>query len=534
MKNKIWLLTKTQLLDQFGFSGLKYEKDAKKKRRIIAFSVGMMFVCVLFAVYSFGIGYGFYQIGLLQLIPGFAFTLTGACTLFFTMFWAGGMLFDFRDYDMLMALPVPTSHVIASRFFLMYGFNLLLSAVVMLPMGIIYGIFNHAWAAFYPMWFVITIVTPLIPMVIASLIGVLIHFVSSRFRHTNAIGMILSCLAVVAVLVACLSLGTLNVNSISEKQLSSLGTLFAQKEHQLNPLAGIIEQAVGQYDLIAFLGFLILSGLVFYLFLAIVSTRYKAIHTALTAFTAKSDYQLHEIETNSPFKALYHKELKRFFSSTIYVVNLGIGALLLLVFSFASAFFGIDRIRQMSQISFTASIEGIVPLIISIFLGMTCTTSVSLSLEGKNFWILQTSPVKAETVYQSKMAVNLTILLPAALISSLLMSLSLKTGLLLTFWMFVTPLAYAVFTPVWGIFINQKLPNFAWESEVTVIKQGMASMVGILGGMLFGIIPIVFLVLLKNVDQNIILAVTTVLVVLFATLLYKKVCKVKLASIINE
>lgn len=416
----------------------------------------------------------------------------------------------------------------------MYGFNLLLSTVVMLPMGIIYGIYNRSWAAFYPMWLVITAVTPLIPMVIASLIGVLIHFISSRFRHTNVIGMVLSCLAVVAILVGCLSLGTLNVSSISEKQLSSFGTLFAQKEHQLNLLAGIIEQAVGRYDLLAFLGFLILSGLVFYLFLAIVSTRYKAIHTALTAFTAKSDYQMQEVKTNSPFQALYHKELKRFFSSTIYVVNLGIGALLLLVFSFISAFFGIDRIRQISQIPFTVSMEGIVPLIISIFIGMTCTTSVSLSLEGKNYWILQTSPVKAETVYQSKMAVNLTILLPTTLISSLFMSICLKTGPLSTFWMFVTPLAYAMFTPVWGIFVNQKMPNFAWESEVTVIKQSMASMVGILGGMLFGIIPIIILMMMKNINQNLILAVTTVLVALFAVVLYKKVCKVKLASLITE
>ena len=96
--------------------------------------------------------------------------------------------------------------------------------------------------------------------------------------------------------------------------------------------------------------------------------------------------------------------------------------------------------------------------------------------------------------------------------------------------MFVTPLAYVGFTCVWGIFINLKMPNFAWESEVTVIKQSMASMIGMLGAMLFGLIPIGILLVLQGVDSNLLTGAITLVVASIAVFLYKNVCATKLPS----
>lgn len=526
MKNSTWILLRTQLLELSGFNDLKYEKDKKKRNRVAVFITVMAVVYVIFIGYAFGIGYGLGRIGLAKNIPGLAFTLTSMVILLFTMFKAGGMLFACRDFDMVMSLPVRTETVITSRFLLMYGMNTMFSILVMVPMGISYGIWVHPRIQFYIIWLVAILAAPLIPMTIASFIGALITAISSKFRHTNAISTVLAFVVTIALIMGCMSAGTINAGQMSIKQLAHLGTMFSQKMNQLYPLAGIMEKAALQYNFAALLIFLVISAACYGLFIEIVSIKYKTINTALTTHRTNANYKLHGIKSSSPFTALYRKELKRFFSSTSYVLNMGMGAVLALVASIALLVLGIDKMAQITKIpGIKSTITGFASFAISAMLASTCTSCISLSLEGKNLWILQSSPVDTATIYRSKMAVNISILLPSALLSSLLMSIALRADFMSALWMFVTPLAYAAFTSVWGMFVNLKMPNFSWEVEITVIKQSMASMLGILGGMFFGIIPIVILVAFHGMSRNLITGAITIIVICITALLYKKVCK---------
>lgn len=529
MKNNTWTLIKTQLMDQFGFNELRYEKNKKKRNRVLIFITTMIILYFVFAGYSFAIGYGLGRIGLAGIIPGLAFTMTSLLVLLFTVFKASGLLFASKDFDMVMSLPVSSTAVINSKFFVMYGMNILFSLIVMLPMGIAYGMFAHPQLLFYIIWFFIILVTPLLPMAIAILLSFIISAVSSRFRHTNAISIVLSFILMVALLGVCMSTGTINVGQMSIKQLAYLGKMFSQKMNQLYPLTGIIEKAASRYNIAALLVFIVISLACYLLFIEIVSIKYKAINTALTTHRTNSDYRLHDLKAATPFEALYRKELKRFFSSTIYVVNIGMGAVLSLAASIAFCVLGADKIAQMTKIpGIKSTITNFMPFVISAMLASVCTTCVSLSLEGKNLWILKSSPVDTATIYRSKMAVNISIILPSALLSSLLINLSLKADLISAVWIFVTPLAYAGFTSVWGMFVNLKMPNFSWESEVTVIKQSMASMLGIIGGLIFGIIPVGILMLLHGVNKNLLTGAITLVVISITVLLYKTVCMTKL------
>ena len=40
-------------------------------------------------------------------------------------------------------------------------------------------------------------------------------------------------------------------------------------------------------------------------------------------------------------------------------------------------------------------------------------------------------------------------------------------------------MASVTFSTVFGMFINICFPNYQWENEVVVVKQGMSSMIGI-------------------------------------------------------
>lgn len=529
MKNSTLILLKTQFLNQSGLNDLRYEKDKKKKSRSILLTITMSVVVLILALYCFGMGYGLGSIGLVLVIPGYAFTLTSLLVMFFTIFKSNGILFAFKDYDMLMALPVKTTKVITSRFLLMYGMNLLISFVIMLPMGISYSLWAHPQILFYVMWLIIIFAAPLVPMTIAAVLGSIISAISSRSKHTNVVSIILSFALLIVFMGAGFSTGKLSSSELKVSQLASLGTMLSDKMTEIYPLAGLIDKAACQYNMTALLAFLVISVVWYCVFVKIVSIKYKAINTGLTTHQTKSNYKLNSLKVKSPFYALYQKEIKRFFSSYLYVLNMGVGAVLLLAASIACFILGIDKIEQLLGISNVEyMISSFVPFVTSAMLAMSCTSSVSLSLEGKNLWILQTSPVDSATIYRSKMAVNISLLLPVCLLSSLLMIIFLKADIMTALWIFVTPLSYVCFTSVWGIFVNIKMPNFTWESEVTVIKQSLASLLGIIGGMISGMIPLGILSILPDMDRNLLTGVITLVVIGITALLYRKTCAMKL------
>ena len=128
MKSKCFLLFKVQFFNQVNV------KSKAKTQVMVMVSMGIL--GVILAIYSYMIGYGLGSMGMAEVIPSYALAITSIVTLFFTAIKANGVLFAYKDYDILMALPVKTSTVIASRFLTMYVLNLIFTALVMVPMGI--------------------------------------------------------------------------------------------------------------------------------------------------------------------------------------------------------------------------------------------------------------------------------------------------------------------------------------------------------------------------------------------------------------
>lgn len=130
MRSKCLLLVKIQIQNL----GLKKKWGVKQ----IFLAAIYVMLLVMLASYSFGLAFGLGFLGMEELVPGCAVILPGIVTFFFSMLKTNGILFAYKDYEMLMSLPVPTRTVIASRFLLMYLFHLGMTAFVLVPMGIGY------------------------------------------------------------------------------------------------------------------------------------------------------------------------------------------------------------------------------------------------------------------------------------------------------------------------------------------------------------------------------------------------------------
>ena len=146
------------------------------------------------------------------------------------------------------------------------------------------------------------------------------------------------------------------------------------------------------------------------------------------------------------------------------------------------------------------------------------TTACTVSMEGKQWWIAQTLPVKSRDIWNAKVLWNITLALPFYLVSVVLGILAAKPGFVEGIWIVLVPLFYILFTSVMGITVNLAMPIFDWENETRVVKQSASVMVTMLVGMVSVLPPFVAVFLLGVEQQNVIFA-GTVLVLLALTLL---------------
>ena len=356
--------------------------------------------------------------------------------------------------------------------------------IVMLPMTIAYGILAKPTAMFYVINIIAMLFMPMVPIVIASFLGTLIAYAASKFRYSNVLNIIFS----VGLLAAFVGLSFTMKDT--GREMVDMSMALTGQVNSIYPLAEMYTKAVVESDITAFLTFLAISVIAFLLYTLLVQKVFKKMNTIIMTGRSRVNYKMGELKTSSPLKALYIKELKRYFSSPLYVLNTGFGIVMLTLAAFAGIFVDLRKVLGGPQATDALLNSG--PLFLSFCIIMSCTTMASMSLEGKNLWIIKSLPVPPKTIYLSKIAVNLTIISPAVF-DAILIGIVLKMGFLQTLFMVLVTMVCAVFISCYGLVINLLLPNFNWTTEVVVIKQSAASLVTIFSGFL--VIGLQFLLL---------------------------------------
>ncbi len=169
----------------------------------------------------------------------------------------------------------------------------------------------------------------------------------------------------------------------------------------------------------------------------------------------------------SPLRALYFKELKRFVSCPVYLMNCGVGPLMVVLLGIGSFFLPAEQKELAGPLLLRAA-----PLAAAFFVGMESTTAAALSLEGRSRWILYSAPVDTRTIFNAKIAVSLTASAPAVILGGPLLTLGLGGGPAELLMMMAVPAVYAVLSAVVGLAVNLKFPNYDWTTETAVVKQG--------------------------------------------------------------
>lgn len=157
----------------------------------------------------------------------------------------------------------------------------------------------------------------------------------------------------------------------------------------------------------AALGILLLAvGIVFVLLWILLSRSFIHIATS-SAVVSKIKYKERKVKCKSEFAALFGKEMKRFTSSPNYILNCGMGILLLIAPWLAILLKGNVVVSFITEVWGSAG-QALVPVAfcaaVCLAAAMNDMAAPSVSLEGKNLWLVQSLPVSPLKVLKAKLS----------------------------------------------------------------------------------------------------------------------------------
>ena len=112
-----------------------------------------------------------------------------------SIFWGSGLLLSDTNIDSVLALPIPLLTLIISKLSILYIVEVILTVALLLPMMVLFGLTAGMGFLFYLMVVGITLLFPIIPGLLGTMIGTQIYYVlkssSARTARIKATGAIL-------------------------------------------------------------------------------------------------------------------------------------------------------------------------------------------------------------------------------------------------------------------------------------------------------------------------------------------------------
>lgn len=482
------------------FYSFTYRNGKKRSVGMLIFTAIMLvYVLGFFAFMSFGIfslfasslvvngaggGDVFFTIAA---ILGFVTAVFGSTAL------AINQIYEAKDNDMLLSMPVKPSYILLSRMILLIIYDFLFTSLIQLPALVAYTVFAGFDALVFVRFLFFYIAGMLLSLSFTLLLAWLISALTSRFNIKKVLYIVFF-----LAFFAGYMLFYMNMQSI----ISGITDNIAAVGEALKKYSGpfYLGGAGVSGNWLYWVLFLLICVGVFVAAYALLSKSFIKIATSHLS-VKKAVYREKALKSSSAGLALYKKEFKRLFTLPAYFINAGLGAILALILPIIVAF----NVSNLSEVfsGFTAGspaeLAGMIIAVSTCFCcSMTSPTACCVSLEGKSFPLLYSFPVSGKTICYSKLLYNITLGCVPCLISLTAAIIIAKVPLTLAPFVLLLPLAVQVFAAYLGLIANLKRPNFEWTSVIIPIKQDLPMMVAVLGGMLIMtvvLVPGVFIAL---------------------------------------
>ncbi len=427
---------------------------------VLGVSFMFMFGCMFFVMTPSLISNGYGWLSMTYaVILAVAFSVIGS------VFMAQSMLYRAKDNDLMMSLPIPSWQILFCRMLPLYVQNLYFCAVVLLPAYVAYAAFADV-NVFSGIFFILGLLAvPLLALALCCLLGFVVAFIATRLKHSN----------IVAVVVSLLLMGAYFAVYSQYMQIVNLliengGAIASGMQSFAYPL--YLAGRMFEGDFLGALVTLAICCGFFGLVYLLLSKTYIGLITRSHA-TVKNVYREKRQKLVSPMRALIRKESRLFFRSTAYLLNCGLGVVMLFAGTLFLAIGGRWFVGLIEE-NFS-ELTGYLPVavcaIIFFMSSMDCITAPSVSLEGKSLSVLQSLPVEPWKPLYAKVFFHVIFNAPIAVIAGVVGAIVLRASALATIALVLIPVAGNFLNAGLGILFNLKKPMLEWDNETVVIKQ---------------------------------------------------------------
>jgi ABC-2 type transport system permease protein len=442
-----------------------------------------------------------YMIVLFYIVAAFA-------TFMFTIYNAKSSMFNANDNDLLLSMPLKSSTILASRLLYITIWNLISSIFIMIPVYTVYAMNVKVEFMYYLSAFAVFLFLPLIPTILASIIGYVIAYFTSKSNAKNWFELIMSFAFMIIIYV-----GMAKIGDIMNYLVTHIDNFQTILKWGFYPVY-LVSEIFTNYSFTSLIIYVVLNVSLFAVFTYILSIKFKSITAKLQENRAKSNYVMKELKSTSVSKTLFNKEVKRYLSSPIYVFNTSFGAIMMLVGAIASIFYDKDQILKAMEINMGSG--GIFPLLVVavIFITfMSSTTSASISIEGNNYWILKTLPLRPRDVFKGKILLNVLLNVPAGIVALIMFYFTLGLNLTQLLILIALMALASVVEAYWGLLVNLKFPKMDAVNDVVIVKRSLSVMVALL-------VPMAIILGMAGAYSEIsdVIPFNTMLVIIFVTL----------------
>lgn len=454
------------------FTGAGRRKKAVSRWKMTGFALLMLYAlgALLFYFYflfstlaapfaAAGLGWVYFA---LFAVVAFALMFIGS------VFTAKAQLFEARDNELLLALPIPSGKILLSRMVFLFLLDLLLGLLAALPAALAWYRSGGWGAGGLACFFLLLAALALFTLAVSALFAWLLSLLTARLRRKSLFTTLFSLLFFALYFYAVQQANQFVLD------LAARGETLAAELGAVAPLywAGraMAEGAPG--PLLKALLCLLPPFVLAYVLLARTFLRTAASHGAV----GKVRYREKALRVSGLSRALYRRELSRFLSSSVYVVNSGLGALFTLVAAAAIVW------KRAELLALTAALPEelaaypvpLVVLALCLCGGMTTISAASVSIEGRSLWVLRSLPVPEKAALTAKLRVHLTVGLPPVLLAELAAALVFRPGGLLLAALLLIPAVFAVVMALLGLLLDLRGARFDWLSETQAVKSNLS------------------------------------------------------------
>lgn len=485
------ILIYKQAQEIFKFNTLFYgDKKEKKKYLLIScvvvLCIGVCGTYLFRNMYQICMGFGKPQEILEYLINPLG--LLAFLLVFFSSFLKGsGILYSDRSSDILFSYPIKTICIVLAKIFFLYLWGVIISLAFLIIPIIRYAMLLHSVLFGILDCFQIFIF-PIIPMLLGVISGyILYRYIRNICKSGVFIRSILSMVILFAfMLFMFFFFEKVDLNSIYRYIITKVDITYL--------VGGVFfthEAGAALASIIA-----LISGIVLIIY---ISKSYKKRYINLQINQQKGSTLNLSFKKNKKIYSLWKREIKRYFSIPIYLINTMLGNILLLLFVIYSSIESEKVTAYFNLVSGALGLQDSMVLYsyaMSLMIILTNVTYANISIEGKNREVLKSFPVSIKELLTAKYLFHLSLTVPTICLATIILGITYHMNSYEYFLCFILPLSFSAFAGALGLFINLLSPNYEWENIIYIVKQSIPAISTIClscligGGMIWCIIKI--------------------------------------------